>query len=192
MMKKIAAWLMSLSGWRVNMQYPPEVARCVMTAAPHTSNWDFWYARLAFFVMEAPVKFTIKKEWMRFPFNLIIGPLGGIGIDRKPRGKRAERPSYVDQLAGYFAQYKRIAVLVTPEGTRSPRKQWKTGFYYAALQAGVPICLGYLDYKKKEAGVGLVVYPTGDIAADMKQILDFYRKIPGKFPEKFMVDERYG
>lgn len=183
---------MSLSGWRVNMQYPPEVARCVMTAAPHTSNWDFWYARLAFFVMEAPVKFTIKKEWMRFPFNLIIGPLGGIGIDRKPRGKGAERPSYVDQLAGYFAQYKRIAVLVTPEGTRSPRKQWKTGFYYAALQAGVPICLGYLDYKKKEAGVGLVVYPTGDIAADMKQILDFYRKIPGKFPEKFMVDERYG
>lgn len=192
MMKKIAAWLMSLSGWHVNMQYPPEVARCVMTAAPHTSNWDFWYARLAFFVMEAPVKFTIKKEWMRFPFNLIIGPLGGIGIDRKPRGKGAERPSYVDQLAGYFAKYKRIAVLVTPEGTRSPRKQWKTGFYYAALQAGVPICLGYLDYKKKEAGVGLVVYPTGDIAADMKQILDFYCKIPGKFPEKFMVDERYG
>ena len=56
----------------------------------------------------------------------------------------------------------------------------------------MPICLGYLDYKKKEAGVGLVVYPTGDIAADMKQILDFYCKIPGKFPEKFMVDERYG
>lgn len=192
MMKKIAAWLMSLSGWRVNMNFPPEVARCVMTAAPHTSNWDFWYARLAFFVMEAPVKFTIKKEWMRFPFSLIIGPLGGIGIDRRPRGQGAERPSYVDQLAGYLSHYKRIAVLVTPEGTRSPRKQWKTGFYYAALQAKVPICLGYLDYKKKEAGVGLVVYPCGDIAADMKLILDFYSKISGKFPEKFLVDERYG
>lgn len=192
MMKKIAAWLMSLSGWRVNMNYPPEVSRCVMTAAPHTSNWDFWYARLAFFVMEAPVKFTIKKEWMNFPFNLIIGPLGGIGIDRRPRGEGSDRPSYVDQLARYLSQYKRIAVLVTPEGTRSPRKQWKTGFYYAALQAKVPICLGYLDYKKKEAGVGLVLYPCGDIAADMKKILDFYRNIPGKFPEKFLVDERYG
>lgn len=192
MMKKIAAWLMSLSGWHVNMNYPPEVARCVMTAAPHTSNWDFWYARLAFFVMEAPVKFTIKKAWMRFPFNLIIGPLGGIGIDRRPRTPGTNRPSYVDQLAGYLVQYKRIAVLVTPEGTRSPRKQWKTGFYYAALQAGVPICLGYLDYQKKEAGVGPVIHPTGDIAADMKRVLDFYRKIPGKFPEKFAVDERYG
>ena len=190
-MKRIAAWLMSLSGWHVNMNYPREVARCIMTAAPHTSNWDFWYARLAFFVMEAPVKFTIKKEWMRFPLNLVIGPLGGIGIDRRPRGENGNRPSYVDQLAGYFGRYARIAVLVTPEGTRSPRKEWKTGFYYAALQAGVPICLGYLDYRKKEAGVGPVIHPTGDIAADMKKILDFYRKIPGKFPEKFSVDERY-
>jgi len=80
MMKRVAAWLMSLSGWSVNMNYPPEVRRCVMTAAPHTSNWDFWYARLAFFVMGVPVRFTIKKLWMHFPLSLVIGPLGGIPI----------------------------------------------------------------------------------------------------------------
>ena len=191
MMKRVAAWLMSLSGWSVNMNYPPEVRRCVMTAAPHTSNWDFWYARLAFFVMGVPVRFTIKKLWMHFPLSLVIGPLGGIPIDRRPREDQPGRPSYVDQIAGYFRQYQQIAVLVTPEGTRTARKQWKTGFYYAALQAGVPVCLGYLDYRKKEAGVGLVIYPTGDVAADMRQIMDFYRKIPGKFPKKFSLDERY-
>ena len=191
MIKRIAAWLMALSGWSVNMDYPTEVTRCVMTAAPHTSNWDLWYARLAFFVMGAPVRFTIKKAWMRFPFNLVIGPLGGIPIDRRPREGHPERSSYVEQLAGYFRQYRDIAVLVTPEGTRTARKQWKTGFYYAALQAGVPVCLGYLDYRKKEAGVGPAIYLTGDIAADMRRIMDFYRTIPGKFPEKFSLDERY-
>ncbi|MFZ4425866.1 MAG: 1-acyl-sn-glycerol-3-phosphate acyltransferase [Saprospiraceae bacterium] len=191
MMKRIASWLMALSGWSVNMDYPPQVSRCVMTAAPHTSNWDLWYARLAFFVMGVPVRFTIKKGWMRFPLNLVIGPLGGIPIDRRPRQGLPERASYVDQLAAYFRQYPEIAILVTPEGTRKARKQWKTGFYYAALQAGVPVCLGYLDYRKKEAGVGPVIYPSGDIASDMRRVIDFYSKIPGKFPEKFSVDERY-
>ena len=190
-MKRIAKWLLSLSGWTVNMNFPPEISRCVMTAAPHTSNWDLWYARLAFFVMEAPVRFAIKKEWMIFPFYLLIRPLGGIAIDRRPKGGGRERPGYVDQLAGYFHQYQRIAVLVAPEGSRSPQKHWKTGFYYAALKAGVPICLGYLDYRKKEAGVGPVIHPTGDIAADFRKILDFYTTIPGKFPEKFSPDERY-
>lgn len=191
MMKAIARFLLSLSGWHVNPSIPSEAERCVMTAAPHTSNWDIWYARLAFFIMGVPVRFTIKKEWMRFPFNLVIGPLGGLGIDRSPRKGTGERSSYVEQMAALFEKHQRLAVLVTPEGTRSLRRQWKTGFYFAALKAGVPICLGYLNYQKKEAGVGLVIYPSGDIEADMRKVMAFYSQIPGKFPEKFSLDERY-
>ena len=82
--------------------------------------------------------------------------------------------------------------MITPEGTRARRTQWKTGFYYAALKAGVPICLGYLDYAKKEAGVGPALYPTGNLEADMRKIMDFYRNIKGKYPELFSLDERFG
>jgi 1-acyl-sn-glycerol-3-phosphate acyltransferase len=128
---------------------------------------------------------------MRFPLGLIIGPLGGLAIDRRPRGDSGERPSYTPLMAELLEKHDKIAIMVTPEGTRSKREKWKTGFYYAALQAKAPICLGYLDYAKKEAGVGGPVYPSGDIEADLKKIMDFYKDIPGKHPEQFALDQRY-
>ena len=191
MKKQIAQFLLSLSGWKIAPDIPPESQRCVMIAAPHTSNWDIWYARLAFFIMEIPVRFTIKRVWMRFPFNLIFRPLGGIGIDRRPRSQSGERPSYVKLMAELFDRFEHIAVMVTPEGTRSRRTKWKTGFYYVALEADVPICLGYLDYANKVAGVGPIIHPSGDIVADMKRIMDFYENIEGKYPELYSPDERY-
>lgn len=189
--KRLANFLLRLSGWRMQDGIPPESQRCVIIAIPHTSNWDFWYTRLGFYAVGIPMKFTIKKEWMRFPLNLIVKPLGGLGIDRRPRKETGERPSYVDAMAELFNQNDRIAVMITPEGTRSLRTEWKTGFYYVAQKAGVPICLGYLDYEKKVAGVGPTIYPSGDIAADMKKIMDFYRPIKGKYPEKSSLDQRY-
>lgn len=162
-----------------------------MIAAPHTSNWDLWYARLAFYAMDIPVHFTIKREWMRFPFSLIVGPLGGIGIDRRPRKLTGERPSYVQLMTEIFDRYEEIAIMVTPEGTRALRHQWKTGFYFVAKEAGVPICLGYLDYSKKVAGVGPVINPGEDMEADMQRIMTFYQTIEGRYPEKFAPDARY-
>jgi 1-acyl-sn-glycerol-3-phosphate acyltransferase len=189
--KRLAEFLLRLSGWRLNPSVPEEVEHCVIIAAPHTSNWDIYYARLGFYVMGVPLKFTIKREWMRFPLNLIIGPLGGLAIDRRPRGNTGERPSYTQVMAELLEKHDKIAIMVTPEGTRSKREKWKTGFYYAALQAKAPICLGYLNYAKKEAGVGGPVYPSGDIEADLKIIMDFYKDIPGKHPEQFALDQRY-
>lgn len=191
MNQQLAKKLLTLSGWRVAPDIPPESQRCVMIAAPHTSNWDLWYARLAFFAMDIPVRFTIKQEWMRFPFNLVVGPLGGIGIDRRPRAESGRRPSYVQLMKEVFERYDQIAIMITPEGTRSLRHQWKTGFYYVAREAGVPICLGFLDYGKKLAGVGPVIFPGDDMAADMQRIMAFYQTIEGRYPEKFAPDERY-
>ncbi len=189
--KRLANFLLRLSGWRLSANVPDEVQHCVIIAAPHTSNWDIYYARLGFYIMGVPLKFTIKKEWMRFPLNLIVGPMGGLAIDRRPRQATGERPSYTQIMAELLQGHERIAIMVTPEGTRSLRTKWRTGFYYAALQAQAPICLGYLDYQKKEAGVGGPIFPTGDIDADMKRIMDFYRDIAGKHPRQFALDERY-
>ncbi|MCS6819556.1 MAG: 1-acyl-sn-glycerol-3-phosphate acyltransferase [Chitinophagales bacterium] len=162
-----------------------------MVAAPHTSNMDFPLAMLCFFAMGIPVRFTIKKEWMRFPFNLVIGPLGGIAIDRSPRQPGEQRRSMTEAMIDLFHQRKELVVLVTPEGTRSRNEKWKTGFYYVALGAKVPLALGYLDYEKKEAGVGMLFEPTGNIEADMQIIMDFYRDKKGRYPEKFSTDKTY-
>jgi 1-acyl-sn-glycerol-3-phosphate acyltransferase len=82
-------------------------------------------------------------------------------------------------------------MVIAPEGTRKRVAQWRMGFYHTAVAAGVPITFGYLDYEKKEAGVGGVLYPSGDMAADMRYIADFYKNIKGKFPQNFQLDERF-
>lgn len=187
----LARIIMSLLGWKVHKKLPAGVDRCVMIASPHTSNWDFVFTRSAFSILNIPVRFTIKDTWFKFPLNLIFGPLGGIAINRKPRKEGEERPSTVEAMAALFEKNKNLVVLVTPEGTRSYREEWKSGFYHVAKMANVPICLGYVDYENKVAGVGMTVYPSDDIAADMKIIMRFYKDIAPKHPEKFSVDKRY-
>jgi len=187
----IAKFILWLYGWKVNRDLPEGIDKCVMIASPHTSNWDFPFARAAFSVLKIPVRFTIKDSWFKFPFNLIFGPLGGIPINRRPKKEGEKRPSTVEAMADLFKGKDELVVLVTPEGTRSYREEWKSGFYHVATMAKVPIGLGYVDYGKKEAGVGKVIFPSGDMEADMKEIMAFYKDIPPKHPERFSVDKRY-
>lgn len=193
MLTAIFTWLFRFNGWTLNTSLITRepVRRCVMIASPHTSNWDLVYLVAAFRLMQIPLRFTIKKEWMRAPFSWFIGPLGAIAIDRSPRQAGQERLSMTDAMASLFEENRDLVVIVTPEGTRSKRTEWKTGFYYTALKAGVPIYLGYLDYQKKEAGVGLRIDPSGDLAADMRTICAFYANIVPCHPQNFSPDLRY-
>ena len=95
----------------------------------------------------------------------------------------------VDAMAEMLIKNKNMAIVVTPEGTRKAVKKWKTGFYHVALKANVPIALGYMDYAKKEAGVGKIIYPTGDRIADLTEIVNFYKNVSAKFPEKNSVNQ---
>lgn len=179
------------SGWKVvwkDLRPVPE--KCVVVAAPHTSNFDFVIARAAFEVLGIPVRFTIKKEWMGFPQGWLLGSLGAIAIDREPKNASG-RVSNVEAMAALFSANEKLAILVTPEGTRSLRTEWKTGFYFVAKSAGVPLVLGYLDYKKKEAGIGKILFPGDDMEADMREIMAFYAGVSARFPEKFATDLRY-
>ena len=177
-------------GWKANPVFPKEATKCVLMAAPHTTNWDTFYLKMGMWVLDIPMKFTVKDDWTKFPLGLFMKPLGAMGIDRSPK-KGVARASYVDQMVEIIKSKEKIAMVVAVEGSRSLRKKWKMGFYHTALKAEVPLCFGYLDYKKKEAGIGGVIYPTGNIAEDMKEINKFYEKIHAKFPEKFSLDERY-
>jgi 1-acyl-sn-glycerol-3-phosphate acyltransferase len=181
----IYKFIMKILGWKIDYNLPEEFNRCVLIAAPHTSNWDFLYCVLTFRVLKIPYKFTIKKEWFRFPFNLIIKPLGGLAVDTENKNNT------VDIMTKFFEKNKHFTMAVTPEGSRSKIEEWKSGFYRLAKQAKVPICLGYLDYKTKTAGVGAVVYPSEDMKNDLKKVMHFYETKQPKYPKKFSTDIRY-
>lgn len=178
-------------GWKTDDQWPEDLDQCVMIAAPHTSNWDALYARLALKALKVNVRLTIKDSYMKFPFGPFVRAMGGIGIDRRPKQPGESRPSMVQVMTDLFKQHPKLVMLVTPEGTRARQEQWKTGFYHVAINAGVPIALAYMNYAKKEAGVGKIIYPTGNYEQDMAEIMAFYANIEPKFPEKFSIDQRY-
>ena len=190
--KLLAHIVFWFSGWKVAGSYPANVPKSVLIAAPHTSNWDFIFARGAFFIMGVPLRYTIKQEFMKFaPLGWLLKKLGAIPVERnRDRARKLGQSSLVQGMVDLFNQHDHLVIMVTPEGTRQFVPRWKTGFYYTALQAGVPIVLGYLDYKKKHAGIGPTIYPTGNLQADMKLILDFYNGVTAKFPEQGVVVDR--
>lgn len=169
---------------------PTDLQQYVLVAAPHTSNWDFVYAVGCFHKLGIPIRFTIKDSWLRWPFKGIMTRLGAIGIDRSPRAD-GNRPSMTEAMVELFGKHRELIVLVTPEGTRSARSKWKTGFYHVAHQAGVPIALGYLDYSNKECGVTGLFETTGSMENDMARIMAFYNNIRPRFPEKYSPDARF-
>ena len=190
MIKSFFRLLFRINRWHIAPGIPDESSNCIMVAAPNTSNWDLIYAIAALDMLGINVRFTIKKEFNRFPFNIILSSMGALWIDRSPA--KNDKTKMTEIMAAFFTcEQAPLAMLVTPEGTRSPVTKWKSGFYYTAVKAGVPICLSYLDYDKKEAGVGMCFKPSGKIEEDMPVIMEFYRNKHAKFPEKFKLDERY-
>ena len=191
MFKNLAEKALKLMGWETDNHWPENLSQCVMIAAPHTSNWDALYARLALKALGVNVRLTIKDSYMKFPFGPFVRAMGGIGIDRSAKQEGQERPSMVQLMSDLFKTHPKLVMLVTPEGTRAKQEQWKTGFYHVAVNAGVPIALAYMDYAKKKTGIGKIVYPSGDYQKDMTEIMAFYAEINAKFPEKFSIDQRY-
>lgn len=184
--------IMKLFGWEIDKDFPKDLKRCVLIAAPHTSNWDFIFAIATFKIMGINIRFTIKDAWVKFPFGLLTKPLGAIAIDRSKRKEGEKRKSMVDYMIDLFSTNKDLVLIVTAEGTRKKVENWKTGFYHVAKNAHVPIALGYLDYEKKVAGIRKeLLYLTDSMEYDMNQIMEYYRNSIPKHPEDFMLDARY-
>lgn len=172
--------LNKILGWRV-VNVLPDVPKCVIAVAPHTSNWDFIIGKLAYSSIGRTANFLIKKEWFVFPFNLFFKSIGGIPVER------SKNNSMTEVLASQFEKYDKIQLAITPEGTRKPVKEWKKGFYFIAVKANVPILLIGLDYGKKEAIILDLFHPTGDYAPDIVKIKSYYKEIKGKHPENFIL-----
>lgn len=185
MISKIAAKLYSALGWKFEGELPDDLRSFVYLGAPHTSNHDVFPAMVVGQHLKRNCKFVIKSEWTKFPFGLILKPAGAIGLDRGNL-KEKNRESTIDIMARMFKEHKDLVLLIAPEGTRKPVDKWKTGFYYIAQKAGVPIVCGFGDYEKKTFGIGPIIYPT-NFEEDMKKIMEFYASIHPKNPENFKL-----
>lgn len=174
-------------GWKITHYLPAEIKKCVVVVAPHTSNWDFVFGMGAIKFMKIYPRFAIKKEWIRFPLKRLMINSGALAIDRGPKNTLGEKKGTVDAMAELFDKHEVLRLIITPEGTRKKVEKWKTGFYHVALKANVPIALGFMNYEKKECGIAKVIYPSGDLRKDMKEIMDFYKEMKGKNPT-FVID----
>jgi 1-acyl-sn-glycerol-3-phosphate acyltransferase len=175
--KSLMRWLslasLKITGWRAEGRLP-DIPKFVLIAAPHTSNWDFPIGVFTAFALKAKIYWMGKDSLFRPPFGLFFRWLGGIPVDR------SRSNNVVEHTIRRFINNEKLIVAIPPSGTRKKVMKWKTGFYYIARGAGVPVVLAFMDYRRKAGGFGPVFIPTGDIESDIKEIRAFYSGIHGK------------
>jgi 1-acyl-sn-glycerol-3-phosphate acyltransferase len=180
LLRAFSVGFLTLTGWKIEGQLPAGRDKCVFIAAPHTSNWDLPYTLMVAFSLKLSIYWMGKEQIFKPPFRGLMMWLGGIPVNR------SQSSNLVDASIAAIRQADGpLQLVVPPEGTRSKTRYWKTGFYYIALGAGVPIVMAYMDYQKKISGLGPVFEPTGDVEADMASIKAFYAPFKGKNASQF-------
>ncbi|MCY7301226.1 MAG: lysophospholipid acyltransferase family protein [Ilumatobacteraceae bacterium] len=156
--------------WRFDLveRDEPVPAKCVMIAAPHTTNWDFPLTLALAKVGGVKISWLGKRSLFTGPMGPIMRWLGGVAVDRDAPG------GMVASLAAEFEKHEQLALVVPAEGTRSKTEHWKSGFYRIAEQADVPIVLAFVDKSTRTGGFGPAIEVTGDVAADMDRMRAFY------------------
>ncbi len=180
LLRAFSVAFLKITGWKVQGSLPADGAKCVLIAAPHTSNWDLPYTLMVSFVLRLNIYWMGKEQIFKPPFRGLMMWLGGIPVRREKASNLVAASA-----EAIIAADGPVQLIVPPEGTRSGTRFWKTGFYCIALGAKVPIVMAFMDYEKKVAGLGPVFLPTGDIDANMAAIKAFYAPFRGKHPDRF-------
>ena len=175
----LAKFFFWLIGWKVIGAIPKDIKKCVIIVAPHTCNFDFVLGRISCWYLKIKANYLIKEEAFKFPFGFLLKALGGLPVNR------LKGSTIVSQVVKHINESENINIVITPEGTRKKVEKWKKGYYFIASAANIPIALGYIDYSKKQGGIGPIIYPTGNYEKDYALIRDFYIKIKGRHPERF-------
>ena len=178
MKKLFYKWVFfKLMGWKIVGTINPEIKKCVMMVMPHTSAHDFYLGIFTRGIVGLEMNFVAKKELFRFPFGAYFSYMGGAALDRTGGLNK------VDSIAGIFEKKETFRLAVAPEGTRKYVSELKTGFYYIALKANVPIIPVAFDFGKKEVRFGQPVIPSGDYDQDSKLLNQHFVGVTGKIPE---------
>ena len=183
LLRVLSIAFLKFTGWKVEGELPANGQKCVLIAAPHTSNWDLPYTLMVAFVLHLNIYWMGKRQLFQFPFRTIMMWLGGIPVTRESSNNLVA--ASIEAMKNAKGP---LQLVVPPEGTRGKTRYWKTGFYYIAVGAQVPIVMAYMDYERKISGLGPVFHPTGDIEADMVAIKAFYAPFKGKNAAQFHAE----
>lgn len=171
------SFLLRLLGWKITGDSPQEIRKCIYVVIPHTSNWDFPLGLLVRGALKQNISFFAKDSLFRFPIGGLFRWLGGIPVDR------SRNTNFVDAVINMYNDRDDLLTVISPEGTRSKVGSLKTGFYYIAKGANIPIILCRFDYGKMEIHFAKPFYPTDDKEADFKFFHDHFKSVKGKNPE---------
>lgn len=161
------------SGWKVKGSLP-DSPKFVLVAAPHTSNWDFFFFLMVVFHFQLPAYWMGKHTMFVCPVKKLLRLFGGISIER------SKSRDTVSIMASHFKSCENLVLTIAPSGTRKQTEQWKSGFYHIAVKADVPIVLGYIDYITRTVGIGPSIIPTGNVEKQITDIQSFYEPFGGR------------
>lgn len=164
-------------GWRIEGTIDEGIKKCMLMVLPHTSWHDFYLGIFTRGIMGIEMNFIAKKELFRFPFGFYFRWMGGAPIDRTGSLNK------VDAIARIFEKHEEFRLAISPEGTRKKVEELKSGFYYIALKANVPIIPVAFDFGKKAVCFGKPFYPTSNYENDLKILLNHFKGVAGKIPE---------
>lgn len=167
-------------GWKIvgNTNFSKDtIKKAIIIGAPHTSNLDFIFSLFLRKITKVKTNFIVKKELFFLPLGIYFRAIGGVPIDRTSGQNK------VEAIAKLFADKNELRLSLSPEGTRKKVDKWKTGFYYIAKEAKVPIIMFTLDFKNKQNKISQPFYPTDNIDADFELMYNFYKGVIGKRPE---------
>lgn len=176
-MQQLSALILKWWGFRLVGHTGEFPKKCVIIVVPHTSNWDFPLGLLVRSAIGLRSQYVGKKSLFKPPFGFIFRWLGGYPVDR------SKRTNLTSAVIDIFNQQDEFRLTIAPEGTRKPVKELKTGFYYIAKGAGVPIMLVKFDWGNKQISINDPFFPTDDVAADMAFIYNYYKGVKGRNPE---------
>ncbi len=163
-------------GWKVVGTISPEIKKCVLIAVPHTSWWDFFLGIFSRSILNLEINYVAKKELFVFPFYYFFRWTGGAPLNRQRNENK------VDSIAKIFESKEIFRLAIAPEGTRKKVNQWKTGFYYIALKANIPVIPVVFDYENKEVIYHKPYVLTRKIEQDISFLESYYIGVKGKNP----------
>ena len=163
-----------IMGWKFYGSWPAGLKKAVIIVMPHTSWHDFYIGLLVRRILEVDIKFVAKKELFKPPFGWYFKWMGGTSLDRTAGQNK------VEAIAALFDQKEEFRLAIAPEGTRKKVTEWKTGFYYIAKTADVPIVMIAFDFGRKRIKVSKSLDPSNDKEYDFNKIKEFYKETIGK------------
>jgi len=157
-----------------NYQY--KIDKCIIIVAPHTSWWDFPLGLIVRGAMGKDIKYLGKHTLFKPPLGWIFKSLGGIPVNR------SKSTNMVDQVVDHFNKRDEFQVVLAPEGTRKKVDKFKTGYYFIAKAAKVPIIMIQFDFENKIIRIRDPFWPTENFESDKKIIWNYFKGVKGKNP----------